>query len=301
MKKILNILVIIMATFTFSSCLKDDLVENQTYGMIDLNSKKIVGFNETTQSYALAYENEDRILEIPVRLSSENPAEEDITVTLSLENSAQLIEEFNAENEQEYEVFNPELYELQGAGLSITIPKGAREGYLKIKVNAITFDPSSTYALGFTIKSVSGNNYLISGNFGTLIASFGAKNIYDGIYNVTGTLVDANGLYKGDYPRQFSLTTTSATRVTVYDLDYAFDKYIVINNAGTSAANTGIGLAFTFDPTTNALVSVTDPASPTRVFTNVSGSFDPNTKRILINWTSGRWTVSETWNFSEDR
>src|SRR5690606_5166389 len=122
------------ATFTFSSCLKDDLVENQTYGMIDLNSKKIVGFNETTQSYALAYENEDRILEIPVRLSSENPAEEDITVTLSLENSAQLIEEFNAENEQEYEVFNPELYELQGAGLSITIPKGAREGYLKIKV-----------------------------------------------------------------------------------------------------------------------------------------------------------------------
>lgn len=290
-----------MATFTFSSCLKDDLVENQTYGMIDLNSKKIVGFNETTQSYALAYENEDRILEIPVRLSSENPAEEDITVTLSLENSAQLIEEFNAENEQEYEVFNPELYELQGAGLSITIPKGAREGYLKIKVNAITFDPSSTYALGFTIKSVSGNNYLISGNFGTLIASFGAKNIYDGIYNVTGTLVDANGLYKGDYPRQFSLTTTSATRVTVYDLDYAFDKYIVINNAGTSAANTGIGLAFTFDPTTNALVSVTDPASPTRVFTNVSGSFDPNTKRILINWTSGRWTVSETWNFSEDR
>lgn len=276
-------------------------MEDQVYGLINLNAKKIVGFNDKVQSFALPFEDKESILQIPVRLSFEKPAEDDITVTLSLDNSQELIEKYNTDNDQELEVFNPSLYELQGSGLSVVIPKGSNEGYLSVKVNASTFDPSSTYALGLTINSVSGSGYIISGNYGTIIASFGAKNIYDGIYTVSGSLVDANGLYKGDYPREFSLTTTSASRVTVYDLDYSFDKYIVINNAGTSAANTGIGLAFTFDPVTNALVSVSDPGSPARVFTNVSGSFDPNTKKIVIKWTSGRWTVSETWAFKEDR
>lgn len=300
MKKILSLLAI-MAVVCLSSCLKDELVEDQAYGLINLNAKKIIGFNETTQSFALPFEDKERILQIPVHLSAEKPAEEDITVTLSLANSAQLITKYNTDNGQDLVVFNPSLYQFQGSGLSVVIPKGSNDGYLSIKVNSINFDPSSTYALGLTISSVSGSGYTISGNYGTVIASFGAKNAYDGIYNVTGTLTDANGLYKGDYPRNFSLTTTSGTRVTVYDLDYDFDKYIVINNAGTSAANTGIGLAFTFDPSTNALVSVTDPASPARVFTNVSGSFDPATKKIIVNWTSGRWKVSETWTFKEDR
>mgnify|MGYP003582527405 CR=1 FL=1 len=300
MKKILSLLAI-MAVVCLSSCLKDELVEDQAYGLINLNAKKIIGFNETTQSFALPFEDKERILQIPVHLSAEKPAEEDITVTLSLANSAQLITKYNTDNGQDLVVFNPSLYQFQGSGLSVVIPKGSNDGYLSIKVNSINFDPSSTYALGLTINSVSGSGYTISGNYGTVIASFGAKNVYDGIYNVTGTLTDANGLYKGDYPRNFSLTTTSGTRVTVYDLDYDFDKYIVINNAGTSAANTGIGLAFTFDPSTNALVSVTDPASPARVFTNVSGSFDPATKKIIVNWTSGRWKVSETWTFKEDR
>lgn len=301
MKKIFSLSLLAIFIFSLSSCLKDELVENQEYGLINLNAKKIIEFTKRTESFALPFEDADRVLKIPIHLASENPATEDLNVTLSLANSSKLIEKYNTDNDQELVVFDPDLYELEGTGLDVVIPKGSKEGYLNIKVNAITFDPSTTYALGLQINSVSGTGHTISGNYGTLIATFGAKNIYDGIYNVTGTLVDANGLYKGDYPRKFSLTTTSATRVSVFDIDYNFDKYIVLNNAGTSAANTGIGLAFTFDPTSNALVSVTDPASPARVFTNVSGSFDPVSKKIIINWTSGRWKVSETWTFEEER
>ncbi|MFN0291602.1 DUF1735 domain-containing protein [Pedobacter helvus] len=301
MKKISLLIYVALACIFLTSCLKDKLVEDQTYGLINLNANKIVGFNEATQSFALPFEDVERILEIPIHLSAESPASEDITVSLSLANSAQLIDKYNTDNGQDLEVFNTALYELQAPGLNVVIPKGSKDGYLKIKVNSSTFDPSLTYALGFTVNSISSSDYTISGNYRNLIATFGAKNIYDGIYNVDGTCVDANGLYKGDYPRRFSLSTTSATRVSVYDLDYDFNKYIVINLAGTSAANTGVGLAFTFDPSTNQLTAVTDPASPTRVFTNVSGSYDPATKKIVVGWTTGRWTVNETWTFREDR
>lgn len=301
MKKILILSYVALASIFLSSCLKDKMVDEQKYGLLNLNANKIVGFNETTESFALPFENADKVLEIPVHFSAENPASEDITVSLSLANSTQLINKYNTDNGQDLEVFNPSLYQIQTPDLKVVIPKGSKDGVLKIKVNAITFNPSITYALGFTINSLSGEGYTISGNFRNLIATFGAKNIYDGVYDVEGTMVDANGLYKGDYPRKFSLTTTSATRVNVYDLDYDFDKYIVINNAGTSAANTGIGLAFTFDPATNQLTSVTDPANAARVFSGVSGSFDPGSRKVVVNWTTGRWKVSETWTFKEDR
>lgn len=300
MKKIFNLSLLTIATIFLSSCLKDKMVEDQKYGLINLNANKFVEFNETSLSFALPFKDVQSILEIPIHLAGEKVAAEDVNVVVSLANSVQLINKYNTDNDQELEPFPTSLYQLQGTGLNVVIPKGSKNGYIKVKVNASTFDPSSTYALGLTIMSVT-DGYVISGNYKTSVVSFGAKNSYDGVYTVTGTMVDANGAYKGVYPNVFSLTTTSGTRVTVYDVDSDYDRYLIKSIASGGLANTGIAVALTFDPVTNQLVSVSDFIAPARVFTGVSGSFDPATRKIIVNWTSGRWKVSETWTFKEDR
>lgn len=227
-------------------------------------------------------------------------------VTVSIKEAPEVIAQYNEDNDEEYEFLPADIYTVESAAFSATsngfdvdFKPGEIEQAYTIALDGSQFDLEKKYAVAYIITESGG--FPANAQKDTIFTIVSVKNAYDGIYEVDGTCVDANGLYGGDYPRSFSLTTSSPTSVSVYDLDWNYDFYIVVSLETGGGANTGIGLSFTFDPETNELVSITDPFNPARVFTNVSGQFNPSDRSIDVQWTSGRWTVTEKWTFSEER
>jgi len=242
-----------------------------------------------------------------VRREAANNAELNKAARVTLVADPAAITAYNTKNGTDYEPLPDAIYTLaadagvvkSGTGYTIDFAAGDFSKNIKINLNGSLWDLSKKFAVAFKVDQTGGLQ-LESGK-GSIIVLISVKNAYDGVYKVSGTMTDSQALYMGDYPRYFSLTTASTTSVNVYDLDYDYPYYIVINNAGTSAANTGIALKFDFDPVSGDLVSVTDPVNPARVFSAVSGHFNAGNRSMVIKWTSGRWTVNETWEFDSER
>lgn len=292
MKKILNFSYVLIIVTFFSSCLKDDLVEDQKYGLINLNANKIVGFNTATKTNALNFEDKAVVLELPVHLSSEDPATEDVKVSLSLANSTTLINEYNTKNHTSYVEFPSSLYTLEGNSLDVVIPKGQKDAILKFKTNAINFDPSLTYALGITIKSIDKNGYTVSGNYKNIIVTFGAKNKYDGVYTLTG--FHNRTPYDYPYETEVELRTVNANTVVCYWPDASSNGHPIGIGPGNSMSWYGAAIApaFTFDSSTNKIANAynTGGATVISLYTSAQGSgalsnnYDPATKTIKVSW-----------------
>jgi len=308
MTKYLKLLFAAAIVVGFSSCLKDKEFEDHTYGHTGVEGGKIIelGFlNSQAHIDNKAVDFEDRELNlkyVTVRLAAKDPAPEDIVVTLDTTGTNAKLDAYNDANDKNYERFPNSFYSFPN-GLKVTIKKGEREGYLMVKTNAIAFDPSSTYGLAFFIANVDKPGYTVSGNFDEFITTIGAKNKYDGQYEITGTLVDANGLYKGDYgdpagPRIYNLITVGGNTGLFYDVSWDYANYIVVSIATGGGANTGIRPQITFDPTTNKVVGMINANTPSTVVTVGSGSqFNEDDHSIDLEWTIGRWHATEHWEY----
>jgi hypothetical protein len=291
-----------------SSCLKDKKIEDKVYGMNGADQSKLVELQSEDGSHlkSFSFDFQDNPLTVSiveVRLTSNDLPKADVTVTLSIANSTTLISDWNAEHGTNYVQMPITLYTFQGTSpLSVVIPAGQRSAFVKIVTNTINYDPSTTYALGFEITGVSDPAFKPSGNFKTLIVTFGAKNAYDGLYEITGSCVDAQGLYMGDYgdptyPRQYSLTTVGGQTGLFYDVSWDYPNYIVININTGGAANTNIRPRITFDANTKAITSAINHVNGA-VLTVVPGSkFNPADHSIDFEWVLGRWHVTEHWKY----
>jgi hypothetical protein len=262
-------------TILFTSCLKDKGFDNQEYGMKDFEGNKIIeipGDENHFTSFAFVFQDKDTTFDfIPVRLAANQVAAEDIKVTLSIASSDAMIADYNAEHGTSLVAYPSNIYSFPN-GLIVTIPKGSREGYLKVTTNTSKFDPSSTYALGITVASVDNPAYKISGNFNSMIVAIAAKNKYDGNYSlrIKTTGWSAYGISENmpeEWPSNsdgtsIGLVTVGASSVKLFDY-YAFGDYIQVAFTADNAAVTGFGTTapkFTFDPVTNKLVSVVNDA-----------------------------------------
>ncbi len=307
MKILQNILSIAAVAVVFSSCLKDKKIDDQEYGMINHDKTKIVELAAPPDhliSHALDFVDKDTIIDMAtVNIAADLPASEDVIVTLSLANSNTMISDYNAAHGASLVPFPAAFYTLQGGGLSVTVPKGSRMAPLKALVNAIDFDPSTTYALGLTISVVDKQGYVISGNFNNVLVTFGAKNIYDGLYEITGTLTDANGVYVGDYgdpsfPRQYELITKTSNSNDTYDRSWDYPYYIVINASTGGAATTNIRPRLTFDPVSGEITAITNVGTSTAVTTVQPGSkYNAADRSLDVRWVAGRWNVNEHWEY----
>jgi hypothetical protein len=157
--------------------------------------------------------------------------------------------------------------------ISITIP------------NATLMDPSSIYGFPFTIVSTNPEKYV--SHFQSTISLVGAKNDYDGIYELTWTNYHptSNPGYTGG-TTTVHMITTGATKVKIFWPD-----------AGTYAnpAILGGGLSYfgaqepeyTFDPVTNK-VTVQNAYNGAVTFYSMAPGFDshydPATKEIFAKW-----------------
>lgn len=264
-------------TILFTSCLKDKGFEDQEYGMKDFEGNKIIeipGDENHYTSYAFVFKDKDTTFNfLAVRLAANEVASEDINVTLSTTSSAAMIADYNAAHGTNLVAFPTNIFSYPG-GLTVTIPKGSREGYLRLTTNTSKFDPSSTYAIGFTIASVDKPGYKISGNFNTMIVSIAAKNKYDGNYSLRIKTLgwSAYGISENlpdEWPSNadgtsIGLVTVGAASVKFYDY-WGFGDYIQVAFTTDNASATGFGATapkFNFDIATDKLISVVNDAVP---------------------------------------
>ncbi len=171
-----------------TSCLKDENVTNQKYGMMNESAFKVVEIPSGSGPRGVSLVSKDEQVNldmVSLHLSAENPANEDIVVTLTSNKSQEVINKYNTDNGTSYELLPLNLYQLPN-GLNATILKGTRDATLKLIINAIDLDPSKTYAIVFGIESVDKQGYTISGNFNQELITVSVKNQWHAKYKVTG-------------------------------------------------------------------------------------------------------------------
>lgn len=176
----------------------------------------------------------------------------------------------------------------QGGTFTFTFKPGeyAKEVYITIP-NATLLNPSALYGLGFTITTADAGGKISTQK--AVIIEIGAKNDWDGVYTVTGPMLDAvnpdlvqwydvdptYGPWGG--PWELNLITTGGTQCLMYDNTIWGDYFHPIKVASTNQ-NSGYGsfaLLVNFNPANNTISSVTNywgqPAGNTR-----SAQLDPS-------------------------
>jgi len=278
MKNFIKVVGLFLVGATMTSCLDDKL------SLDPANSVNVVEFKNPTDflspygsKYALYTKAFDLAPEnnfpITVSYSGANVAPEDITVTLGTDPAA--LTQYNTEQGTAYDLIPASLYVLP---TSVVIPKGQRTASVALKFKTNNFDFSKAYVLPVQIKSISSGT--ISGNFGTILINVNAKNKYDGVYTVTGTMTDVtNAAFKhlnqiGE-PLEYTLETISATKCAIVDREYGIGAPAHVFYTGSGISYFGsFGAVLEFDPATDKVIGVTNfygqPAGNTR-----SAQLDP--------------------------
>lgn len=293
MKKVLNIMAFFSLFVSFSSCLKDEPIigpdaPGAVKHVIEFKNPAVIGSSSqsTVPIYVLSYDikpSADLVLE--VSYSGKDVAPNDIHIKIEVDPSA--IEIANDEQESDMEIMPSDLYSI--STLDITIPKGKKIGTTTVTFAPDKFDLFADYALPLKIVSVSGTDAPISGNFGLILLNVGAKNEWDGVYKVTGTTVDANGVYKGVYPTEGAMLTAGPNSTLYYQWQIDYPNFLVENITTGGLANTGIKPKFTIN---GSDVVVTNSGSGATIG---SGTYDAGAKTFTIEWVQGRWNVHEKW------
>ncbi len=185
----------------------------------------------------------------------------------------------------------------QGGTITLVFQPGefAKQIYINVP-NATLLNPSALYGLGFTITSADGGAKIADAK--SVIVEVGAKNNWDGIYDITGTFSDvspAGGAFTDAYPLQYALVTTGATTCDVNDNKYqGYPAYIF--NTGTGLSFYGsYGLCIGFNAATGAINDLHNYyGDPTKAATGggnpAAGSGPPNysasnTRRAVLDPT----------------
>lgn len=302
-QKITVLLVGFLLTLGISSCIKDSAPELGSSG------KTILKFNEGPRKdfYYLPFTGTQTATVTFTREANSAAALQKPVEVLVLEDATLVPAGYT-----ELPVANFS-YASSDAGIILTSGKitairfAAGEVSRKIKLTltgSAWTDLSVKYAKAYKITDVAGNQ--LSAGQGSLIATFAIKNIWDGVYEVTsGDFSDvtnptwshlntwnaANG-----YPNtQYTLKTFSSTKIAYWAgtpfSGFQFARTYLFNAGGGASSYGSLSPIFEFNPTTNAVVGVTNaygqPASNTRSFqldpTGVN-TYDPATKTIRVKY-----------------
>jgi hypothetical protein len=285
MKKYLKMLPALALITGLSSCLKDEpIIANKPENIIEFYTTESIG-SPTTALYPVYVKSyvagEANKFDVTVSYSGSEVAPQDITVQVALDPDA--LAKFNtkatADGNTTYEMLPTDVYTLP-TNLALVIKKGERRASFTVNVKVpLTFDFNKEYALPLTIKSTSFGT--ISGNFGSSFYRVGAKNKYDGVYEITGTVLRAgDDVLSGSVKAgtTVELTTISAT-TTGFDPVWS-DGSPVGGVAGTNIAVDAV--------TNKAKVTSTSNAAVTNL-PSFDNRYDPATKTFYISfyWGTG--------------
>lgn len=293
MKKILlnktYLLLSLLLSFSFVSCLEDKGFKNGEYQTINAN---VLGQEwisiplAARQPNALGVESKTGFQAVPlfpVSYDFADPAPQDITITLAVNNS------LVAQQAPTAVVLPSSSYNVPST--TITIPAGKRvSDYFTINMNTSTLDPSKSYAIGFSITGVSKAGVGIPSNMKDVVFVFTIKNKYDGIYTFIGKYdhpADRDPAWRRDewtYAYDVQLRTTGPNSVTFFNEAFGsgFLPLMVPGVSGFGAT----ALDIVFDAN-DKVVSVNNPTpdSRNRQFALIPGGnsrYDAATKTLYL-------------------
>lgn len=259
----------LLVSVGLTSCLNDDMIDDQKYGLINLNANKIIEIPaDASHEISMTFKPTDGLKEVvigEVRLAAESPAAEDVVVNLTASKSAEILGASVA------------LFPLNKIQVpaSVTIPKGQRSIPLVVKISTEVLTDNPQY-IAVSVATVNNSGYIISGNFGHLTLNLKAKNKYEGRYVLTGKMdylpnlasyLHITTAFEGE-PYTVQLKTVNGRKLKFYDEltreDYLYP--MAVGGGGTSAWGSFCPI-FEFDDNGN-VVAVTNsygqPASNTR-------------------------------------
>ena len=184
--------------------------------------------------------------------------------TITITNTQVFLDSYNVHNGTNYEILPPASYTItpasgvtvSGDTWTITLAPGEFAREIDITLNKPTMDLSLQYGFGFQITQTTSG--VVSMAAGTQIVNPLIKNVYDGVYEVTGTMVDAaSATLSGLFPMNYHLLTTGAASVAGWDPDYWVDYFIPILSGTDVSGYGGYSPVFTFDNDGN-VTSVTN-------------------------------------------
>jgi Domain of unknown function (DUF1735) len=147
-----------------------------------------------------------------------------------------------------------------GNDYTLTMQPGEFAKSIKfILPNALSLNLNLAYAFGFTISTVDAGGKITS-KPKTMVVELGVKNKWDGVYTVTGTMVDnANATFTGTYPLTFHLITTGGATCSVYDPNLNGGSFGHLFNANGVGSFYGSFMpVVTFDANSNKILSATN-------------------------------------------
>ena len=141
-----------------------------------------------------------------------------------------------------------------------------------ITINKTGLSIDSTYGLAFTINHVSSGT--IASDADSIIVKFDQRNRWDGHYKITGSMTDVSTTTITFTAQDVKLVSSSANSVTMIPDQLGIPGYLILSGGSLSYYGS-FGPVFTFDATTNKVISVVNsygqPASNTR-----SADIDPS-------------------------
>lgn len=293
MKKYFLIVSALAIPLLFTACLKDENVEDRVYGLDGAEDIKLIEIlNSPDNIINLDYSTNDTTFNlVTLHAATAQPVGEDVTVALTLDPA--LVTDYNTEHGTNYEAPPSSIYTM--GSLTVTIPRGSRDGYLKMTAKPSDISAGS-YALGFRIASISNPNYLISENYKTVITRLSVKNRYDGVYSLRSRMEDWSVPYgiantPWTWPASFGLEmqTSSANSVNMYSVAHGSFIHPALTTTGGATGFGGTIPRFVFDLSNNTLINVVNDAPPgglNRTFSlnpsppQGTNKYDPATKTI---------------------
>lgn len=180
--------------------------------------------------------------------------------------------------------------------------------------DATTLNLSSKYGMGFTITTIDGNGK-IAPEQKTLVVEVGAKNDYDGVYQVSGTffhptnaaLVGPFGTTSTGGPLECDLVTNGSNSVR-RDYGAPVGESIIIFNSSTGNLTyfTGVKMRFAVNAATNAVtVTPSDAASAAVDSSPYNCTYNPSTRTFTLNyaWSAagGQRVITEVLQYLRPR
>jgi hypothetical protein len=292
-----------------ASCKKRDV-----FGDVTLNTDRVIAEfadGKFGGSIAMDYTTNDVEVDLTeVRLFIRSIVEENREVHVKFLPDPTAVADFNAANGTNYTPLPAAGYTIMSNEMVFT--QSDRSDFVKIKIKPSILLGQS-YAIGLKISEVTGGEP--SELAGKVVVAVSVKNKYDGLYDVVGSCVDANGTYTGIYPREgVGLRTVDGSAVDYLDPEFSvgspfFDNAYIIENASTGAPAWLFSPRFVFNTTTDKVTAILDtdgmvpfgtvsPTGPNQ-FTITS----PDNKSFAIKYTvlSGRFTITETWTYTGPR
>jgi hypothetical protein len=256
--KHMRFLPLLAVTLIFTSCLKDHLALDPAQSPVVIEFAN-TGANVSPAGAVYARFASDlgslstgdsASFNINLNYAGAATAQTDITVTLALDEAA--LTAYNTDQHTSYAIPPASVFHLPTTGV---IKKGTQSLQIKVAItNTTDFDFNVNYALPVKISTVSTG--VISGNYGTAIYSFAVRNVYDGIYEMTGTMVDAtSAALTGYYPVEVPLITYTGNSIALWDPVYS-NAYGHVIRSGTGFSVYGtFSPVFAFDNAGNITVT----------------------------------------------